>query len=476
MNFDKEFISRVFPNDVLVSDVIPHNPSFSIDSRTIQKGDIFVALQGCVHDGHDFVYDAIKKGAAGIIIQHDRRDLLSKIPKEQIQTLFVLVVYDTLQALFECARAWRAQFSYPVVAVTGSLGKTSTKERISHILKEYGMPHLVSRANQNTRIGVALNILRMRTEHHAAIYEVATGNRGDIALIADILRPTTAVVTSIGHQHMEELGSLQDIAHEKRSIFKYFSEDSIGVICGDQALLSSVSYGHPMIKFGSKSTNQIQMRKVSIVGDTIHFVLKIYQEKYTITLKQTHEGTIQNVLAATAIAHILQVPNDVIVKAIQKPISIPGRFEYCTMKNNKGILINDTYNANPEGVKVALATLENIESTAKKIVVLGDMKGLGRHYAPFWHRQIGRFLRKVQSLKKLILVGTDVQWTKKTLPMELPVSMVGSWQEAVEVLKKDLDTEALVLVKGSRSLHLENLVNEFTVFDQPGERKQVWHQ
>jgi UDP-N-acetylmuramoyl-tripeptide--D-alanyl-D-alanine ligase len=356
------------------------------------------------------------------------------------------------------------------------LGKTSTKERISHILKEYGMPHLVSRANQNTRIGVALNILRMRTEHHAAIYEVATGNRGDIALIADILRPTTAVVTSIGHQHMEELGSLQDIAHEKRSIFKYFSEDSIGVICGDQALLSSVSYGHPMIKFGSKSTNQIQMRKVSIVGDTIHFVLKIYQEKYTITLKQTHEGTIQNVLAATAIAHILQVPNDVIVKAIQKPISIPGRFEYCTMKNNKGILINDTYNANPEGVKVALATLENIESTAKKIVVLGDMKGLGRHYAPFWHRQIGRFLRKVQSLKKLILVGTDVQWTKKTLPMELPVSMVGSWQEAVEVLKKDLDTEALVLVKGSRSLHLENLVNEFTVFDQPGERKQVWHQ
>jgi UDP-N-acetylmuramoyl-tripeptide--D-alanyl-D-alanine ligase len=319
-------------------------------------------------------------------------------------------------------------------------------------------------------------MLKMNSNHRAAIYEVATGSRGDIATIAQMLRPTTGVITAIGHQHMEELGSLQDIAQEKRSIFKYFSENSIGVICGDQSLLSSVSYGHPMIKFGSKSTNQIQMRKVDIKGDVINFVLKIYQEKYDVTLTQAHEGSIQNVLAATAIAYILEVPNDVIVKAIQKPLTIPGRFEYCTIKNNKGILINDTYNANPESVKAALATFEGIESNAKKIVVLGDMKGLGQHYAPFWHRQIGRFLRKVHSLKKLILVGTDVQWTKRTLPMELPVNMVSSWQEAVEALQKDLDTESLVLVKGSRSLHLENLVNEFTTFEQPGERKQVWHQ
>jgi UDP-N-acetylmuramoyl-tripeptide--D-alanyl-D-alanine ligase len=475
MNFDKQFITRVLSDDVIISDVIPPNPSFSVDSRTLQRGDIFIAIRGAVHDGHDFVQEALRRGAAGLIVQHDRRDVLTGIPAVQLQALCVLVVYDTVQALLDCARAWRAQFTYPVVAVTGSIGKTSTKERISHILKEYGMYHLVSCANQNTRIGVALNILKMRSDHQAAIFEVAAAERGDIAAIADILRPTNAAVTCIGHQHMGELGSLQDIAQEKRAIFKYFAEDNIGVIYGDQPLLSAVSYAHPVIKFGSKTTNQIQMRKLHMVGDTVHFVLKIYQKKYAVTLTQAHEGSVYNVLAATAIAHILQVPDEIIVQAIQKTIAVPGRFEYCTMANNKGILINDTYNANPESVKAALATFQGIESSAKKILVLGDMRGLGQN-APFWHRQIGRFLRKVQSLKKLILVGTDVNWTKKTVPMGLSVSVVASWQEAVDVLREQLDSEVLVLVKGSRTLHLENVVNEFVTYEQAGERKQVWHQ
>jgi UDP-N-acetylmuramoyl-tripeptide--D-alanyl-D-alanine ligase len=475
MNFDKQFVVRTLPDGVFVSDVLPPHPSFSVDSRTLQKGDIFFALSGSVHNGHDFIHEAVRRGAAGLVIQHDRRDVLANIPASTIQSLLVLVVYDTKQALLACARAWREQYVHPVVAVTGSVGKTTTKERISQILKEYGMPHFVSLANQNTVVGVALNIMKIRAGHKAAIFEVAAENRGDIAATVDILRPTNAVVTCIGHQHMAELGSLQDIAQEKRSIFKYLLEDGIGVVNGDQALLSSVSYAHPVIKFGAKTTNQIQMRKVQVVGDGVRFVLKIYQKKYSVMLERTQESIIYNVLAATAVAHILSVPDEVIVEAIQKPLAVPGRFEYCAIKGNRGILINDTYNANPESVKSALATFQNIETSAKKIIVLGDMKGLGRN-APFWHRQIGRFLRKVKSLKALILVGDDVQWTKKTAPVHVPLTMVTSWQGAVEALHNQLDKDSLVLVKGSRSLELERVAHEFVTYEKIEERRQVWHQ
>jgi UDP-N-acetylmuramyl pentapeptide synthase len=318
-------------------------------------------------------------------------------------------------------------------------------------------------------------MLKMRVEHEAAIFEVAAGNRGDIVQIVDILRPTNAVITGIGHQHMAELGSLNDIAQEKRSIFKYFLENSIGAVNGDQLSLSSVGYTHPVIKFGSKTTNQIQVRKINITPDAIHFVLKIYKKKYPVVLKDTHEGTIYNILAATAIAHLLNVSDETIVRAIQKPLQVPGRFEHCIMKNNKGILINDTYNANPESVKAALSAFHAIETKAKKILVLGDMQGLGQNTA-FWHRQIGRFLRKIQSLKAIILVGSDISWTKRTSPMGLPISVVASWQEAVEALNGYLDTQSLVLVKGSRNLHLENVVNEFVTHEKASERQRLWHQ
>jgi UDP-N-acetylmuramoyl-tripeptide--D-alanyl-D-alanine ligase len=475
MYFDRQFITRVLSGDVIISDAIPQNPSFSVDSRTLQVGDIFIAIRGTVHDGHDFIDEALRKGAVGLIVQHDRRDVLTRISAARLQSMCVLVVYNTLQALLDCARAWRAQFNYPVVAVTGSLGKTSTKERISQILHENNTHHFVSCANQNTLIGVALNILNMRVEHEAAIFEVATGNRGDIVNIVDVLRPTNAVVTCIGHQHMGELGSLEDIAQEKRAVFKYLSEENIGVIYGDQALLSAVAYAHPVIKFGSKTTNQIQVRKVHMTPDSIHFVLKIYKKKYPVVLKNVHEGSINNALAATAIAYLLKVPDEVIVRAIQKPLEVPGRFEHCIMKNNRGILINDTYNANPESVKAALTAFHAIETKAKKILVLGDMQGLGQN-SPFWHRQIGRFLRKIQSLKAIILVGSDISWTKRTSPMGLPVNVVASWQEAIEALNTHLDTQSLVLVKGSRSLHLENVVNEFVTHEKASERQRLWHQ
>jgi UDP-N-acetylmuramoyl-tripeptide--D-alanyl-D-alanine ligase len=189
--------------------------------------------------------------------------------------------------------------------------------------------------------------------------------------------------------------------------------------------------------------------------------MKIYKEKHTVTLTKPHTGSVFNALAATAAAHLLGVPHAIILKSIQEPLQVPGRFEQKDLKERKGTLINDCYNANPESMKAALLAFQNIETSAQKIAVLGDMLELGVN-SPFWHRQLGRFLRKVPSLRQVILVGDLVKWTKKTAPVGLTVEVVPTWSDAVEKLSSKMDKESVVLVKGSNGVGLRHLVDAFT--------------
>src|SRR5439155_24810468 len=164
----------------------------------------------------------------------------------------------------------------------------------------------------------------------------------------------------------------------------------------------------------------------------------------------------------TAAAHLLEVPATTIVSVIQDLVPVAGRFEQCALYKGKGgIVINDCYNANPESMKAALLALQQIETNAQKIAVLGDMLELGVN-SPFWHRQLGRFLRKIPSLKHVILVGSLVHWTKRTAPVGLKIDLVATWQDAVSKLEEKLNQESVVLVKGSRAMGLRNLVNLFT--------------
>jgi UDP-N-acetylmuramoyl-tripeptide--D-alanyl-D-alanine ligase len=477
MQLDLQFLASVFSPDAFISTTMPEEIAFSIDSRTLQPGEIFVALKGQQVDGHDFVLDALSKGAGGLIIKHTHKSIIQSLTPQQLSRLLVIVVPDPYEALISLARAWRAVWTKPVVGITGSVGKTSTKELVATIVHEAGLHYFVSRGNQNTLISVAVNFLHARPEHDGALIEIATGKRGDIRAITELVQPTVAAITGIGHQHMDEFGSLSEIAFEKRMIFSTFNEQHIGVMSGDQPLLTAVAYKHPVLKVGLKTINQIQARKIKVTGDTINFVLKIYENRYPIELTHAHEGRIINVLTAAGIAYLLGIGDQVIVRAVQLPFQVPGRFEHCIMQKGLGTIINDTYNANPESVKVALLTFEKITVSAQtqKIAVLGDMRGLGSN-APFWHRQIGRFMRKIQSLDRLILVGTDILWTKKTVPMHLAVDVVATWQEAVALLEKLVVKPVLVLVKGSRTLHLENVVNSFVHHEQAAERSRVWHQ
>jgi len=461
MRFDEHFLRGAVPGSSVLHGSFPDDPQFSVDTRLLQEGNIFIALEGERVDGHRFIPQAFESGAAGVLMAADKKDILNAIDARVLAKKLVMLVPDTLRALKRIAAAWRTQFEYPVIGITGSVGKTSTKQIVCNILDLHGMPYVASSGTQNTQIGASLNMLRMRDHHKMAIFEMGISKRGEMAKLAQLIKPTTAAITYIGHSHMEGLGSLVDIALEKRDIFKYFTENSIGIINGDQAILAQVGYSHPVIKFGSKTINQIQARKVNVGNKDITFMLKIYKQKYQVTLKQVHEGAVLNALAATAITQYLGVPHKTIVKGIEIPVHISGRFESLPIKGKRGTIINDCYNANPESMKAALLAFQHLEGGSHKVAVLGDMLELGVN-SPFWHRQLGRFLRKVPSLNRVILVGNMVQWTRKTLPVGLPVEQVATWEDAVQLLEKELLDKSAVLVKGSRGMQLNKLVDHFT--------------
>jgi UDP-N-acetylmuramoyl-tripeptide--D-alanyl-D-alanine ligase len=460
MQLDQQFILSVIPDAYFKTSATVLSPHCTIDSRTAQSGETFIALSGSRVDGHDFIAEAIERGVSGLVVQQDRVDVLAKLDQSLYEKMSVLVVPDTYQALYQLAAAWRAQFSYPVIGITGSVGKTSTKELLSHVLHKAGKHHFASHGNQNTRIGIALNALKMQSDHEFAIFEMGVGMRGQMDEIAQIARPTTGAITMIGHSHLEGLGSIYDVAAEKRAIFNYFRESDVGIINGDQALLATVAYRNPIIKCGFKTTNQVQARKVQVHGTKTYFLLKIYGRRHRVVLPTSHTGRLINTLACVSLAVHLGIDEDVIVDAIQDEQTVAGRYESIALKDGKGVLINDCYNASPESVKAALQAFHQLDTSGKKIAVLGDMLELGVN-TRYWHRQLGRVLRNAPSVNRVIFVGDNVKSARETAPINISVDVVSHWQEAADAIKHEMDSETAILVKGSRALGLDGLVKQF---------------
>ena len=459
MVLDKIFFQTVIPNVAWLGGA---EPSFNVcvfDSRFATEQCAFFALMGEKVDGHDFIEAAYNAGARTFIIDNNKQAALDCLSKEMLKGCSVALVDNALQALILLATAWRSQFSCPMIGITGSVGKTSTKEMLASIVTTSGRNCLMTTGTRNTLVSIATTLLNLRPDHFCAVIEMGINRRGEMAALAQMVQPTIAIITSIAHSHMEGLGSLQDIAVEKRDIFKYFKENNIGIINGDQPGLTAISYHHPVVKFGYKTTNQVQARKVKVNNGITNCMLKLYNERYDLSLETIHAGRLLNALASAAAAYLLDIPPVDIVKGLSQAAVVPGRFEMKKLHSLQGVLINDCYNANPESMKEALLAFERMETRGKKIAVLGDMLELGVN-TPFWHRQLGRTLRKAPSLSRVIFVGNHIKSAEKAMPHTLPYTLVADWQAAVEELKLYLEQDVAVLVKASNGVGLKNLVEK----------------
>lgn len=459
MMLDKIFFQEVIPQVEWRGSAQPCFDFCSTDSRTVQQKGAFFALQGERVDGHDYIVDAYNRGARTFILANNKKEKSDLLSPAMLKEVCIAFVDNVVQTLIALASAWRARFTCPVVGITGSVGKTSTKELLAAIVRISGRTCLATEDSRNTILSTATTLLALRPEHSCAIIEMGVNRRGEMASLAQMIRPTMGIITCIAHSHMEGLGSLNDIAVEKRDIFKYFKEDNIGIINGDQPVIAGISYPHPIVKFGFKTTNQVQARKVQVHNGTTTCMLKLYGQRHEMAMATIHSGRLINALASAAAAYLLDIPQQDIVRGIMGAAVVPGRFELRELPALQGVMIDDCYNANPESMKEALLAFERMETRGKKIAVLGDMLELGVN-TPFWHRQLGRTLRKAPSLTRVIFVGKHIKAAEQAIPHTLPATSVANWQEAVDELQRYLEPDVAVLVKASNGVGLKNLVEK----------------
>ena len=432
------------------------------DSRVVEQDGLFFALNGQTVDGHDFVAQSLKNGVAAIVV--NRLDCLKGL---EVSDRLIILVDDTTQALIDMAKAWRARLTCPVVGITGSIGKTSTKEILRSILVSAGIQAHLSSKNQNTLLSLCTNILGVKTSCQAVVLEVGIDRTGEMALKADILRPTIAIITTVSYSHIKYFGNLHNIGFEKRQIFKNLGGSGVGIIPGDLPMLDNVCYGHPTARFGFKTKNSVQARKVEVVSDEngqafITFTLKWYGQKVPIKFNTIHRGMLNNALAASSVAYFLHVPIEALKEGLESYTAFENRFEQRKLKDFNGFVISDCYNANPESMKAAILAFDSIKTSATKIAVIGDMLELGSREV-YRHRFIGKLLNKSSSVEKVVLVGDLVRYVAGMLPDEMILAKVDTWQEAEPVLKTALFTnQSVVLFKASHGIALDQLVDKLT--------------
>jgi len=343
----------------------------SIDSRTLKRDDIFWAIKGDNFDGHNYVPDAIKLGAAAIVVESK---FAAKFKSLEIP---VIVVDDTLKALQKFASMHRSKYKIPVIGITGTNGKTTTKEMINWILKsKYNV--LKTKGNLNNLIGVPLTLLRLKSEHQVAIIEMGTNQPGEIEQLVSIAKPNAALITNIGRGHLQNFSSIDGLTEEKLSLFKGINNRGTVFLNMDDLRLPK--FKHRKKTLWGYSLNENNRAKVlgKVVELDDHGMGK-WQLNNKVQIKMKIAGThhIQNALAASTVASYFGFKEKEIKETLEEYTAYDKRMQ--TVRSGGVIFINDSYNANPDSFIPALSTLQHIadRNNGRKIVVMGDMLELG---------------------------------------------------------------------------------------------------
>lgn len=420
----------------------------SIDSRTAAKGQLFIAVKGDIFDGHDFVADVVKKDVRVIVVH--------KAVNAAVEGVSVILVGDTTRALGALARFHRLRFKIPVIAITGSAGKTTTKEMAAAVL---GRTHAVlkNEGTQNNHIGVPLTLLKLKPAHDLVVLECGTNQPGDIVWLADIARPDTAVFTNVGESHLEKLKSKAGVLKEKWKLTAFMRRGTVILNADDPLLIrqkTMVPPGIKVITYGIDADADVKARAAAIQdGRRFQFAVK----GQPFELNSCGRGNISNALAAYACGRLYKVPVADIAAALKKFQFPQGRGQI--LKLGSGWLINDAYNANPVSMRGALQTLRALTVAGKKIVVAADMLELGSS-AEVLHKDVGRAAAQ-SAVDVLITVGTLAKSMADEASRRNKGMRVFAFDDAGQAqqcLAGVFNNGDAVLVKGSRRMKMEHVV------------------
>ncbi|HEV3286722.1 MAG TPA: UDP-N-acetylmuramoyl-tripeptide--D-alanyl-D-alanine ligase [Steroidobacteraceae bacterium] len=428
------------------------------DSRTLKRGQLFVALAGPRFDGNDFVAAALKAGAAGALVSRAQPAALPQI-----------VVADTQAALERAARTWRAHFAGPLVGVAGSNGKTTAKEMTATILAQAG-DCLATRGNLNNHIGVPLTLMRLTPEHRFAVIEMGANRPGEVAALVALARPSIGMITNAGAEHLEGFGSLEGVARAEGEMVTGLTAAATAVINADDEFVSLWRGSTParVVTFGVRHSADFSAHEVRTSvgagGFRTRFRLEAPQGSTAIELSLGGSHNVANALAAAAAAASAGATLEHIAAGLAAVRAVPGRLQFKQSKSGAW-LIDDSYNANPSSVRAAIEVLASL--SGRKWLVLGDMGELGG-FAAEAHAEIGEFAR-AQGIERLYATGPLMQ--RAVDSFGAGARWFGSAAEltaAVDEALRGAGPEVRLLIKGSRFNRLERVVDALAGSAQAG--------
>ncbi|MDM4770653.1 UDP-N-acetylmuramoyl-tripeptide--D-alanyl-D-alanine ligase [Solimonas sp. SE-A11] len=419
------------------------------DTRTLQPGDLYVALQGENFDGHNFLEAAVAAGAAGALVS---RRVESSLPQ--------VVVGDTLKALQEYAAEWRRRFDIPVVAVTGSNGKTTTKQLLASVFAARG-PVLATRGNLNNHIGVPLTLLSLRPEHRTAVIEMGANHAGEIALLASLAKPDVGVVTQAGDAHLEGFGSREGVARAKGELFAALS-GGVAVINADDhyaPLWRDLARHASVLTFGFDEGADVRALHVQAeppaAPSVMQFELRAPNGKQSVRLPLPGRHMVANAMAAAACGVALGLDVQQIAQGLAGVDAPSGRLSWKTTPQGARLL-DDSYNANPSSLKAGLELLAGM--AGRRWAVLGAMVELGPNSVQL-HADAGRTARAL-GIDRLLTLGPMARHAAEAFGTG--AEAYDSVEELAAAANQQLDAQTVVLVKGSRSSRMERVVAALT--------------
>ncbi|MDO9516337.1 MAG: UDP-N-acetylmuramoyl-tripeptide--D-alanyl-D-alanine ligase [Syntrophales bacterium] len=430
----------------------------STDSRDVTKGNIFIALTGEKFDGHDFIPNVVKKGAAGLLVQRGAK----KIPEDAFGDASVILVDDTLHSLGDIANFWRNKFTIPVVAVTGSSGKTTTKEMIATVAGLSGAV-LKSRGNYNNLVGLPLSLLELNVEHEMAVVEMGTNKRGEIARLAAIADPDIGVITNIGPAHLEGFGSLDVVMEEKGDLFLNMRNNGVAIINRDDPFSRVLAdqWTGRNISFGIDENAFVRAERIFMRGERgMSFTLNMGEMGKGIDMAVVGRHNIYNALACAAACWAMDIEYDLICEGLSAFRQVEGRMDIHRLKGG-GTVIDDSYNANPASVMEALKTLGELKGKNESIVILGDMLELGGETERL-HEEIGRAIKDT-GVNTLFLRGKFSESVARGALergfREDHIYFAETPDGIMDVLHSLVREGDWILVKGSRRMKMEDFLH-----------------
>lgn len=422
----------------------------SIDGRAIKSGDLYVAIKGERFDGHDFIQQASQAGAVGSLVEQAE---LTNSPSVSVE--------ETRLALGILGKYWRQRFNFPVVAITGSNGKTTVKELTTAVLaRRYNT--LATAGNLNNELGVPLTLLKLRTEHQAAVIEMGANHPGEIAYLANLASPTIGVVTNAGAAHLEGFGDLQGVANAKGELFTALPDNATAILNHDDefyATWKSLADDRQILSFGLSEQADVSANNIEIKhtaqGICSRFHLEYQGESQNVNLPLTGLHNVVNGLAAAAVGIAVGMTLTEIADGLASVAPVAGRLQTLRGIQNS-ILVNDSYNANPSSFEAALQAIQNFGT--ERWCVLGDFGELGEQHS-LLHQQLAQQAKKY-GVTRIFATGELTQLT--VAEFGDGATFYNSQDALITALKEQLNEGAVVLVKGSRAQKLEVIVEAIT--------------